>query len=205
MDNRWLTQLFKDHPDKSQSNLARFLRLDPSIITRMVKGTRGIKGAEVPKINQFFGEISGKPQTKESGAFVQIDELGVNAAGGHGAIVDDGDHDVVATWRIGKEFICEVSGHANLKIIRVIVESMVPNLLPGDRVIVDTEARIPSPPGMFAIWDGMGLMIKNVELIPNSKPPKIRLTSYNTIFGAYEMKLDECIIQGRIIAKMQRT
>ncbi len=38
-------------------------------------------------------------------------------------------------------------------------------------ILIDTSQRVPVPPGIFAIWDGMGLVAERVEHEPNSDPP----------------------------------
>lgn len=41
---------------RTQSDLARYLGLDPSSLTKTIKGDRQLKAAELAKINAFFGE-----------------------------------------------------------------------------------------------------------------------------------------------------
>jgi phage repressor protein C with HTH and peptisase S24 domain len=50
---------------------------------------------------------------------------------------------------------------------------MEPLLASGDRVLIDTSQRVPVPPGIFAIWDGMGLVAKRIEHEPNSDPAMV--------------------------------
>ena len=48
----------------------------------------------------------------------------------------------------------------------------MPTLLDGDIVLVDLGRRTPTPPGVFVLYDGMGLVAKRLEHIPNSDPPR---------------------------------
>ncbi len=89
-------------------------------------------------------------------------------------------------------------------VIEVIGDSMVPALNPGDRVVVDTADRTPSPPGMFVVWDGLGLVVKRVEYIAHSAPPILRLFSDNGHYAPYERSLGEAQIRGRVIAMCRR-
>lgn len=68
----------------------------------------------------------------------------------------------------------------------------------GDRVIIDTTDRRPSPPGLFAVYDGMGLVLKLVEIVRGSDPAKIRLSSRNPSYSAYEAVEGEAVIIGRV-------
>jgi hypothetical protein len=55
-----------------------------------------------------------------------------------------------------------------------------------------------SPPGIFVLDDGMGLVAKRLEHIPNSDPPAVRVISDNPLYPAYERTADEIRIIGRI-------
>jgi hypothetical protein len=44
-------------------------------------------------------------------------------------------------------------------------------------VLVDLGRRSPTPPGIFVLHDGMGLVAKRLEYIPNSDPPRVRIIS----------------------------
>jgi phage repressor protein C with HTH and peptisase S24 domain len=58
-------------------------------------------------------------------------------------------------------------------------DSMEPLLASGDRILIDTNQRIPVPPGIFVAGDGMGLVAKRIEHEPNSEPPKVVIKSVN--------------------------
>ncbi len=75
---------------------------------------------------------------------------------------------------------------------------MHPTLQDGDTVLVDLSRRSPVPPGIFVLHDGIGLVAKRLEHIPNSDPPAMRVISDNPIYGPYERTADEIHIVGRI-------
>ena len=75
---------------------------------------------------------------------------------------------------------------------------MTPTLLDGDTVLVDMNQKSPLPPGIFVLHDGMGLVVKRLEHIPNSDPPAVRVISDNSLYSAYERTADEVNIIGRI-------
>ena len=72
------------------------------------------------------------------------------------------------------------------------------SLFPGDRVIIDTSDAQPSPPGAFAVHDGVGLVIKQVEVLAGSDPVRLRLTSRNPAYEPYEVTVEEARIIGRV-------
>ena len=63
---------------------------------------------------------------------------------------------------------------------------MLPTLHDGDIVLVDLQRRSPTPPGIFVLHDGMGLVAKRLEHIPGSEPPRLRVISDNQRYSPYE-------------------
>ena len=122
-----------------------------------------------------------------------------------GEIVDDVP--VKHQWVLPSDIAGRVtqSSASRLKILTVQGSSMVPDFLPGDRIMVDTGDVLPSPPGNFIVWDGMNLVIKFVQHLPHSDPPTIRLTSRHPDVAPYDRSADEAYIQGRVIGKWQWT
>ena len=75
---------------------------------------------------------------------------------------------------------------------------MAPTLLGGDAVLVDMTRQLPNPPGIFVLDDGMGLVAKRLEHVPNSDPPAVRVISDNKLYPEYERTAEEIRIIGRI-------
>ena len=82
---------------------------------------------------------------------------------------------------------------------------MEPKLWAGQRVMVDIQDRTPSPPGIFVVWDGLGLAIKRVEVIAGTDPLRVRISSANPEYLAYERLYSEAAINGRVIGVWART
>lgn len=78
------------------------------------------------------------------------------------------------------------------------------SLMPGDRVIIDTWDRRPSPPGPFAVFDGLGLVIKLVEIVHGSEPIRLRLASRNPAYPPYDVTVEEAHIIGRVKGRITR-
>lgn len=109
----------------------------------------------------------------------------------------------------------EISGHWSLppdylrselhvkaqstRIIQVKGDSMEPLLQTGDRVMIDLSDKAPSPPGIFALWDGLGVVVKRLELIMGSEPPTLEVKSDNPKHRTYERSADEVSIIGRVV------
>lgn len=136
----------------------------------------------------------------------RIEELDVRGSAGGGAIVDDGDgRDPVHEWSIPAELIRSASYAPpdRIKIITVVGDSMEGTFRPFERVMVDTTDTVPTPPGIFVVYDGLGLVVKRVEYVPHSEPPTVRITSDNPRYSSYERILGEAYIQGRVLGRWQ--
>lgn len=85
------------------------------------------------------------------------------------------------------------------RIVEVRGDSMEPTLHNGDRIMVNVADRVPSPPGIFVLWDGLGVIVKRVEYIPGTEPARITISSDNPRAQprAYERTVDEIQVLGR--------
>ena len=163
-------------------------------------------------VADLTGERSETRRQKPAADSIEIAELEVYAAAGMGV---DGDGTIMAN----EEAVAVVGIHtmptasfreaygissSRIRIIPVKGNSMEPRLWPGQRVMVDIEDQTPSPPGVFVIWDGLALVLKYVEVVPNSEPLRVRISSANKDFMAYERTLDEAHINGRVVGVWAR-
>ena len=78
---------------------------------------------------------------------------------------------------------------------------MEPRLFEGDRVFIDLRYTTPSPEGIFALWDGFGLVIKRLQIVRGSEPIRVRVISANPSYEPYEAALDEIRIIGRFAGR----
>jgi phage repressor protein C with HTH and peptisase S24 domain len=77
-------------------------------------------------------------------------------------------------------------------------DSMMPTLHDDDIVLVDLGRRSPTPPGIFVLHDGMGLVAKRLEHVANSDHPRLRIISDNPFYKPYEVSGEEVNMIGRI-------
>lgn len=133
-----------------------------------------------------------------------VREVLVTASAGGGSF-PDAEH-TVAEWRFPTEWLRgEIRNMAaELRVITIDGDSMSPTLEPGDKVVVDMSGTTPSPPGIFALWDGLALVAKRLEYIEGSEPATVRILSDNLRYRAYERTADEIKIVGRIRGRWQR-
>jgi phage repressor protein C with HTH and peptisase S24 domain len=131
----------------------------------------------------------------------RIDELDVRAAAGPGQIIES--EGKVGEWQFPRELvkIATNSPVERIKILTIVGDSMVPTYNPVEKVMVDTGDTRPTPPGIFVVWDGLGFVVKRVEYMAHSDPPRVRITSDNPKYAPYERVLGEAYIQGRVLGK----
>lgn len=152
---------------------------------------------------------SGEPARVSGVTF--IPELDVRAACGlDGSLVEitednQGEH-IVAQYGFPTDAFPKVFGARphHVRMLEVVGDSMQPTLFPGQKVMVDLSDNRPTPPGIFVIWDGLGLVMKRIEYVPHSDPPAVRITSDNARYEPYERLLGEAHILGRVIGAWGR-
>jgi transcriptional regulator with XRE-family HTH domain len=204
----------------TQEQLAELIGTTKQTISRLEAGDRAVSAEKASRIGRalavspellLFGNreargIQQSSQPRVDSRTVEVVELDVRAAAGPG--LENGDHtSEVARWAVPRALMEGVTTASpdRIRVITVYGDSMEPTLAPGTRVMVDTEDRIPSPPGIFVVFDGLGLVCKRVEPRPLSSPPSVRLISDNPRYESYECPLEEAHIQGRVIGRWQWT
>lgn len=75
-------------------------------------------------------------------------------------------------------------------------QSMEPDFVHGDQILIDKRDKNPVQPGAFALWDGDGYVVKLVERVP-MQPGRYRIFSANARYSSYEVDADQIQIMGR--------
>ncbi len=148
----------------------------------------------------------------ESGSTIL--EVDVRAgAGGGGVPVEAFVHDeqgnvyaaeaIAAEWSLPPSIVQGVlrASPRHIRVFEVIGDSMEPRLFEGDRVFIDLRYITPSPEGIFALWDGFGLVIKRLQIVMGSEPTRVRVISANSSYAPYEASLDDIRIIGRFAGR----
>jgi phage repressor protein C with HTH and peptisase S24 domain len=144
-----------------------------------------------------------------------IAEVDVRAGMGGGGEVDAINHvtdsgysiskdAVKVTWGVPEAYLRELGvSVAGAFMFRVQGDSMTKpdgsGIHSGDLVIADTHDRRPSPPGIFALWDGFGTIVKRLEFIMGSEPARLMIASDNPNHRTFERAMDEVNIIGRLV------
>lgn len=194
--------------------------LGESFVRDIIRGqSKEPKPSKLAKVAKVLGctvaDLTGErpPRPVQRGEVVSINELDVHPAAGGGVSDDAGglmaDHEqsaVVGVHTYPAASFREAYGinPNRVRILPVRGTSMEPELWSGQRVMVDIEDKTPSPPGIFVVWDGLGLVLKYVEVIANSDPVRVRISSAHKAFQPYERNIDEAYINGRVVGVWKR-
>jgi phage repressor protein C with HTH and peptisase S24 domain len=81
-------------------------------------------------------------------------------------------------------------------------DSMAPTLLSGDRVVVDTGHKVPSPDGIYAVRDPYGYIV--VKRLQTMRGGKIRVISDNKAHEPEDFGAEEIAIVGRVLWGLKR-
>lgn len=133
-------------------------------------------------------------------SFVAIAHAGVKPSMGGGSVVLEEHEAPERAYHFRRAWIRHSlkASPSQLRIMTVEGDSMEPTLHDGDTVLVDMTRRAPNPSGIFVLDDGMGLVAKRLQHVPNSDPPAVRVISDNRHYPEYERTADEVHIVGRI-------
>lgn len=142
---------------------------------------------------------AGLPTSVVTDGLTAIPEYDIKLSAGGGVEIDR--EDIKAHWHVPTALIRNElrRNPSDLSMVEVTGDSMAPKLLPGDRILVDHSDKNPTPPGVFALWDGYGLVVKNMHRIHKSDPEKVTLISENGIYPPYDVLLEDIHIVGRVI------
>jgi transcriptional regulator with XRE-family HTH domain len=229
----WIQEALRSS-QMSQAELARRLgerlgrEIDRSMVQKVLKGVRRLPSDELIAIAEISGlapptgaprdakiEFRAPARRIDADATPEFDLRGRTSRGrGHSPSAADrqGGHDGGAAqeeWRFPKKWLEEEMRltAATIKVVVIVGSAMAPDLLDGDRVLIDRTHRDPRQGGIFAIREGDGFLIKHVELLRDAEDkPRIRCTSSNPAYRPFELVLDgtEVEIIGRVAGRITR-
>ncbi len=210
---------FRDAAELSREELARLVKTHHNTIQKLENDERQLTIEWMEKLARPLGRDPADfirmdiPNQKQAGAGERhafVAEVHVEASAGGGALVESSADS--RTWAFPEHWLrAELdAAPADIKIITIRGDSgqsdppKPTDVNPGDKVLVNIADKRPSPPGLFVVFDGLGLIAKRIEYIARSNPPRLRISSNNPVYPPAESPMKDVDIQGRIVAKWQR-
>lgn len=133
-----------------------------------------------------------------------VDQFEIRVSAGHGALIAEEMR--TGRWVVPPQVLSRMRRRAtdHLAIIEARGDSMAPTIADGEPIWVSTHPDDLSPygGGIFVISDGVGTMVKRLDYILRSDPPRVRVVSDNPAYSAVELTADELTIHARVVAKL---
>jgi phage repressor protein C with HTH and peptisase S24 domain len=113
------------------------------------------------------------------------------------------------SWHFPARFMREEirATESQVIIIETDGDSMEPTIGSGERIIVHTGMKTPSPDGIFALRDAFGnIVAKRLQVLRRGEPPRVLIISDNKTHPTEEVGLEEIesMIVGRVLWGLKR-
>jgi transcriptional regulator with XRE-family HTH domain len=105
-------------------------------------------------------------------------------------------------WLFPASFVREQlhTSAARLLVLDTTGDSMAPTIMSGERVIVDTGHKTPTPDGLYAIRDTFQcIVVKRLQVLRSSRPTRVTVISDNPNHPSEEAPLGEVEIVGKVL------
>jgi transcriptional regulator with XRE-family HTH domain len=106
-------------------------------------------------------------------------------------------------WVFPSSFVREqLHTHAaRLLVLDTNGDSMAPTILSGERVIVDTGHKTPTPDGLYAVRDSFGaIVVKRLQVMRSARPTRVKIISDNPNHASEETPLGELEVVGKVLS-----
>lgn len=203
-----ITRALADRPSLTMKQLSRDLGLNDAYVQQFVKSGKPkslpegirVRMAEMLDVSEADLGAPERAATPEAPLdLVMVPQHDARFAAGPGDGVEvEGES---GKWPFPADYIrynLALAGRA-LAVEDVIGDSMEPTLFSGDKVLIDLTDRNIAQPGIFALNDGDGRVVKRLEKVPTSDPPRVVLMSDNPRHGRYEVLVEEINVAGRVV------
>lgn len=115
-------------------------------------------------------------------------------------------HKIIDEWPFPSSFLHSLGASPSQAIVgEVVGDSMLPNYLPGDRVIVDLAQNTMMADGVYVFTDGHSPpQIKRLQRRPFTDPPMVAIISDNPAYDPAEVELAQVRILGKVVWHLGR-
>ncbi|MFT8491041.1 XRE family transcriptional regulator [Gluconobacter oxydans] len=216
-----------DHPTRLADFMARARLTDPELgrradtskqqIFKLRKGERKMSrewaerlaphlGVTWPELMEGDWRLAPAPQSGLPPALhpsISIPEYDLAEADGKSPVEK---LTVLAHWTLPHEMVRAHAGEgAELGFVRVSDDAMTPDYLPTDRVLIDFAHKVASPAGVYLLWDGAGIALRQLEPLVGSTPATVRVSATSKRYSPYERPTDALGIIGKVVGKWSWT
>ncbi|HEY1630831.1 MAG TPA: S24 family peptidase [Rhizomicrobium sp.] len=203
----WIADALKrrKYQGKTQRGLGHELNIGETDVSKIIKGRREVKAAELPLIERYLGERA--PVHAEAETHVEPDDAApgyvpiavydLRASAGAGAVAIDAD--AIGHVMFAQDFIAKAATKpSNLFVLEISGDSAMPTLYDGDHALVDRGQVDPRRSGLYVIRVDDVLQVKRISMHPTKK--SLSLISENPIYRSYDnISPKDVVFVGRVI------
>ncbi len=92
----------------------------------------------------------------------------------------------------------------NLLVIEAEGDAMAPTVVAGDKVVIDTAHKTPSPDGLYAIRDSFeNVIVRRLQLLRTAQPSRVKIISDNPKHAAEEVPLSDVEVVGKALCSLK--
>ena len=124
----------------------------------------------------------------------------------HQPVVHTADVAKAEHWSFPKSFVTQQlhTTAAKLRVFEIEGDSMAPTMMSGDRVVIDTAHKNPSPDGLYAIRDAFdSIIVRRLQLLRSGGPSRVKIISDNPKHASEEIPLSELKIVGKVACALK--
>lgn len=162
---------------KNDSELSRILGLSSQAVSK-ARQAGNVPAAWIPKVSErfgvstdwlFFGEgpikrLESAPTNEDDSDLIKIPMVNAVLSAGSGSLETDGDSERSYAFR--RDFIARKGSAKNMVLMRVSGDSMEPEIMDGDVVLLDQSKRTVVPGRIFAVGFEEAIYLKRIDLLP---------------------------------------
>jgi transcriptional regulator with XRE-family HTH domain len=141
-------------------------------------------------------EAASKLQSVNSGPG-EVAELDVHAPPGrHVRPLED------ERWSFPRSFIADRlhASSAKLRVLEIEGDAMSPTIMAGDRVVVDTGHKDPTPDGLYAIRDPLGgIVVRRIQVLRSARPARVKIICDNQSHATEEVAHTQLDVFGKAV------
>jgi transcriptional regulator with XRE-family HTH domain len=162
---------------------------------------------------RYPGTSEDQIQGEASGASEHVPELASRSEAGAGYSKlrkhKEGQHVErikAEDWAFPASFVTKQlqASAKHLLVIEAKGDAMAPTIMSGEKVIVDTSHKTPSPDGLYAIRDPFDhVIIRRLQLLRAAQPSRVKIISDNPKHAAEEVALSEIELVGKALCVLK--
>jgi transcriptional regulator with XRE-family HTH domain len=106
------------------------------------------------------------------------------------------------SWSFPRSFVAERlhATAAKLRVLEVEGDAMVPTLTAGDRVVIDTGHKDPSPDGLYAIRDAFGsVVVRRLQVLGSARAIRVKIICDNQSHATEEVSHTQLDVFGKAV------